>query len=391
MKAYNPQWSVNDLVQETSQNWVKKGFLNKNQMDEIKKTYSSNYYKPNVFLKIGLFIFTILAASFASGSLSALFLSIFSVFENETNLQFIFLSLIVGLIYLFALEQLIKANKLYHSGIDNALIYMTLGAFCTVVILFFKDLHFPFWAYCGLLFPIFVAASIRYADVLVTSFAYLLALSILAGIFIESALGKNLLPFIVMGFSGVVYFAIQKLKLRTDYLYYENCLNILKMLTLITFYLGGNYLIVREGNAQINEAPKSYQIAFAPLFYFFTAVIPFAYIYFGLLKKDRLMMILGLFAIGFSIFTYRFYLSLLPIEIALTLGGAVLIALAGGCMYYLRSPKHGFTQAPDDEKNSLNLESMVMSQMVQNAIPQQGDTLRFGGGDTGGGGAGGEY
>ena len=75
----------------------------------------------------------------------------------------------------------------------------------------------------------------------------------------------------------------------------------------------------------------------------------------------------------------------------LTLGGAVLIALAGGCMYYLRTPKHGFSQAPDDEKSSLNFESMVMSQMVQNAIPQQGDTLRFGGGDTAGGGAGGEY
>jgi hypothetical protein len=388
MKVYNPQWSVNDFVQETSQNWFRKGFLNKNQMDEIKKMYSSDYYKPNVFLKIGLFIFTNLAASF---SVSIISLIILSALGNENDGGLIFLSLMVGAIFLFALEQLIKVNKLYHSGIDNALIYMALGAFCTVVILIFKDSHFPLWVYCGLILPLFVAASIRYADVLVAGSAYLLALSVLAGISIESALGKNLLPFIVMGFSGVAYFAIQKLRLRTDYLYYENCLNALKMLALITFYLGGNYLIVREGNAQINEALKSYQIAFAQLFYFFTVAIPFVYIYFGLLKKDRLMLILGLLAIGFSIFTYRFYLSFLPIEIALTLGGAVLIALAGGCMYYLRTPKHGFSQTPDDEKNSLNLESMVMSQMVQNAIPQQGDTLRFGGGDTGGGGAGGEY
>jgi hypothetical protein len=388
MKVYNPQWSVNDFVQETSQNWLKKGFLNTTQIDAIENTYSSDYYKPNVFLKIGLFIFTNLAASF---SVSIISLIILSALGNENDGGFIFLSLIVGATFLFALEQLIKANKLYHSGIDNALIYMALGAFCTAIILIFKDSHFPFWVFCGLILPLFVVASIRYADVLVAGFTYLLALSVLAGISIESALGKNLLPFIVMGFSCGAYFGIQKLRLRTDYLYYENCLNVLKMLALITFYLGGNYLIVREGNATINEAPKSFQIAFAPLFYFFTVAIPFAYIYFGLLNKDRMVMILGLLAFGFSIFTYRFYLSFLPIEIALTLGGAVLIALAGGCMYYLRTPKHGFSQAPDDEKNSLNFESMVMSQMVQNTIPQQGDTLRFGGGDTGGGGAGGEY
>jgi hypothetical protein len=388
MKVYNPQWSVNDFIQEASQNWFRKGFLNENQLNEIKKTYSTDYYKPNIFLKIGLFIFTILAASF---SVSIISLIILSALGNGNDGELIFLSLIVGAIFLFALEQLIKANKLYHSGIDNALIYMTLGAFSTVIVLTFKDAHFPFWVYCGLILPLFVAASIRYADALVAGFAYLLGLSILAGISIESALGKNLLPFIIMFFSVGAYWGIQKLRLRSDHLYYENCLSVFKTLALITFYLGGNYLIVREGNAQINEAPKSYQIAFAPLFYFFTVAIPFAYIYFGLLKKDRLIMILGLLGVGFSIFTYRFYLSFLPIEIALTLGGAVLIALVGGCMYYLRTLKHGFTQAPDDEEKNLNLESIIMSQMVQNAIPQQGDTLRFGGGDTGGGGAGGEY
>jgi uncharacterized membrane protein YgcG len=33
----------------------------------------------------------------------------------------------------------------------------------------------------------------------------------------------------------------------------------------------------------------------------------------------------------------------------------------------------------------------LMSQIVQSKISQQGDTFRFGGGDTGGGGAGGNY
>jgi uncharacterized membrane protein YgcG len=34
---------------------------------------------------------------------------------------------------------------------------------------------------------------------------------------------------------------------------------------------------------------------------------------------------------------------------------------------------------------------MIMSEVIQNKIPQQGDSFQFGGGDAGGGGAGGEY
>ena len=62
-----------------------------------------------------------------------------------------------------------------------------------------------------------------------------------------------------------------------------------------------------------------------------------AYISFGLRNRDRLMLILGLITLGFSIFTYKFYFSILPVEIALTVGGILLIALAGGLIHYLRT------------------------------------------------------
>ena len=108
-------------------------------------------------------------------------------------------------------------------------------------------------------------------------------------------------------------------------------------------------------------------------------------------NHDRLLLLIGLLAVGFSIFTYRFYFSVLPVEIALTLGGVILIALAGGCIHYLRTTKNGLTSQPDDEPRGLNLESIIISEVMQNKIPQQGDSFQFGGGDAGGGGAGGEY
>ena len=302
-------------------------------------------------------------------------------------------SLMIGGIFLFLLENLIKGRKLYHSGVDNALIYMALGAFCTTIYFFFEKLNPPTWLFLMLFLPLFVAATIRYAESVVCTLTYFLILGIFITIALTSFWGKTLLPFIVMIVSAVIYFIVKKLSTRKDYLYYETCLTILKTLSLVTFYLGGNYLIVREGNALINNLYLSVspQVAFAPMFYFFTTIIPMGYIFFGIRNRDRLIMILGLIALGFSIFTYRFYFAVLPVEIALTFGGVLLIALAAGLIQYLKTEKRGFTYQPDDEFEGFNLEAMLMSQIVQSKIPQQGDTFRLGGGDTGGGGAGGNY
>jgi uncharacterized membrane protein YgcG len=390
MKAYNPQWSENDFIQKTAQKWPKQGFLSKEQFSEIEKTYAHDYYDPNIFLKIGLFVFTILAAS-VSVSLMSVFQ--YWIFENHFNMTLIIQGLLVGSVFLLLLESLIKGRNLYHSGVDNALIYMTLGSFCTSIYFIFEQLNPPTWLFLMLFLPLFVTATIRYAESVICTLTYFLILAIFVTIALESFWGKTLLPFIVMIVSAGIYFAVKKLSTRKDYLYYETCLTILKTLSLITFYLGGNYLIVREGNALINNLSLSVspQVVFAPIFYFFTAIIPLGYILFGLKNRDRLILILGLIALGFSIFTYKFYFSILPIEIALTLGGILLIALAGGLIQYLKTEKKGFTYQPDDEFEGFNLEAMLMSQLVQSKIPQQGDTFRFGGGDSGGGGAGGNY
>lgn len=390
MKAYNPLWSENDFIQKTAQKWLKQGFLSKEQSSEIEKNYAHEYYDPNIFLKIGLFIFTILAAGFSIGIMSIFFVGIY---ENNLNAAAVIQSLMIGGVFFFLLENLIKGRQLYHSGVDNALIYMALGAFCTTIYFLFEKLNPPTWLFLILFLPLFVATTIRYAESVVCTLTYFLILGIFVTIALESFWGKTFLPFIVMLVSAGIYFLVKRLSTRKDYLYYETCLTILKTLSLVTFYLGGNYLIVREGNALINNLYLSVspQVAFAPMFYFFTIIIPIGYIFFGLRYRDRLILILGLITLGFSVFTYRFYFAVLPIEIALTLGGVLLMTLAGGLIHYLKTEKMGFTYQPDDEFEGFNLEAMLMSQIVQSKIPQQGDTFRFGGGDTGGGGAGGNY
>ncbi|MBC7410645.1 MAG: hypothetical protein H7339_19850 [Arcicella sp.] len=390
MKAYNPLWSESDFIQRTAQKWLKQGFLTKVQFTEIEKMYPVNYYDSNVFLKIGLFIFTILAAGFSIGIMSIFFVDIYN---SNLNVVMVIQSLMIGSVFFFLLENLIKNRQLYHSGVDNALIYMALGAFCTTIYFLFEKSNPSTWLFLILFLPLFVATTIRYAESVVCTLTYFLIVGIFVMIALESFWGKILLPFILMIVSTGMYFLVKKLSSRKDYLYYETCLTIFKTLSLITFYLGGNYLIVREGNALINNLylSTSPQVAFAPMFYFFTTIIPIAYLFFGFRYCDRLILILGLITLGFSIFTYRFYFSIIPIEIALTLGGILLITLSAGLIHYLKTAKHGFTYQPDDDFEGFNLEAMLMSQIIQSKIPHQGDTFKFGGGDSIGGGAGGKY
>ena len=390
MKAYNPLWSESDFIQRTAQKWLKQGFLTKVQFTEIEKMYPVNYYDSNVFLKIGLFIFTILAAGFSIGIMSIFFVDIYN---SNLNVVMVIQSLMIGSVFFFLLENLIKNRQLYHSGVDNALIYMALGTFCTTIYFLFEKSNPSTWLFLILFLPLFVATTIRYAESVVCTLTYFLIVGIFVMIALESFWGKILLPFILMIVSTGMYFLVKKLSSRKDYLYYETCLTIFKTLSLITFYLGGNYLIVREGNALINNLylSTSPQVAFAPMFYFFTTIIPIAYLFFGFRYCDRLILILGLITLGFSIFTYRFYFSIIPIEIALTLGGILLITLSAGLIHYLKTAKHGFTYQPDDDFEGFNLEAMLMSQIIQSKIPHQGDTFKFGGGDSIGGGAGGKY
>lgn len=114
---------------------------------------------------------------------------------------------------------------------------------------------------------------------------------------------------------------------RPGHFYYRTCLQTVKALALTTFYLGSNYLVVRQGNAAVGHLPFAPQIPFAPLFYAFTALIPLAYLYYGLRRHDRLVLVMGLLTVASSVFTLRYYRTLLPPIVAATLAVILLLAI----------------------------------------------------------------
>lgn len=409
VRAYNPRWAHHQAMQAAAGSWQKRELLTEPQLAAVQAAYPLDYYRPNIFLRITLFLFTGIGTLAAAGFLGLFLYEGFfrnssgsSSSQEETVLVVTALLSAAGC--LFVLEVAIRNSRLYHSGVDNALLYATLG-WLLFLVLYVTTKNEPDSYYGGflllsphitvallLILVLLLAATIRYADRLVAAATYCTYLLFLANCCLQIPGGQLVLPFVLMLASAGAYLLVRRLTHRPDYLYYKPCLTLLKALTLLTLYLGGNYWVVREGNALLSDSGVSSQVPFAWVFYVFTAAIPVAYVVVGLRRFDRIWLWVGLLLVGVSFFTLRYYRSVLPPEVAATLGGAVLVVAMLWVARYLRTPRHGLTAASDGEEDNqkFNLESLIVAQTA--TVPQpEASGFQFGGGSSGGGGADGNY
>jgi hypothetical protein len=393
LKAYPEAWARHDAAREAAVRWLKQELITPAQRTAIDAAHPVDYYRPNIFLRIGLFIFTCIGAMAASGSVALV-----TQFDSPAAVAVVY-----GIGALAVLEFAIKSFRHYHSGLDNAALYTALLAIIGLILYLYFESDYRtqpedlFFGQSGsgtllllLLLAVLAVATLRYADRLVAACAYFAYLALVVNLLLHLPPGRLLLPFGVMLAAAVAYAFQHKARQRDDFFYYERVLNVVKLLALLTFYLGGNYLIVREGNAALLNLPQSTQIPFAPVFYLFTVGVPLAYVYFGLRRANRMMLLVGLAVVCFSIYTYRHYRSLLPPEIAAVIAGIFLISLAAWALHYLRTPRHGLTAVAEDDEPHFNLESLIVAETAH-APELQAPGFEFGGGSSGGGGANGRF
>ena len=395
-QAYNPNWAFHTALRARAARWQRQQLLDAAQLSAIEAAYPLEYYRPAWPLRVGLFLFALLGISMASGFIFLM--------GHELPIP----SGIISCAACFAiLELLIKDRRFYHCGADNALLYVGLTAAGSLIFYIFGTY---FWSgyYASfrvtdghLLVPLMLvlallaAAVLRYADALVMAAAFAVLLLLVSITALQSPWGQALLPFLLMATAAGGLFLYRLLARRVAGTpladYYASCLLVLKVLALAVFYLGGNYLVVREGNAELHSLNVSEQIPFAPLFYLFTAGIPLLYITLGLRRADRPLLLLGLLALAFSVFTLRHYRSLLPPEIAAVAAGALLTALAGALLRALRPARFGLTSLPGDEPRHFNLENLIQAQTAHAPGSPATSGFEFGGGQSGGGGATGQF
>lgn len=385
MIAYNHTSLDNLLVNEETKFALDHTLISKEEAEVIEKTYPVNLYTPNLFIRIGLFLLTTVIILMAFGLFCLLILS-------SSERGFGILTLIFSLLTYVALEFLIYEKKHYRSGIDDAMLWLSMVFMVSAANLFYNSI--PFLGQSVLIFILASYFLLRFGNALMGCLAFIAFLAIIFyGAITLGDMAKATMPFLLMAISFFVYWLIKKNKNNNRLRYYKTGCTLIEILALITLYTAANYFVVREvSNSMFDLQLKEGESVPGGWFFWITTILlPVVYIFRGIQKRDVILLRTGLILIAAMVFTIRYYHHIAPLEIAMTMGGIIMILIAYGITKYLSSPKYGFTHAEPNEPTLaglLQVESLVVTQTFHQTTPtESGDHTRFGGGSGGGGGA----
>lgn len=389
MIAYNKKELEKLAIVTEAETWFQSGIINPDQWKIIQAEYSSNLYHPPFWLRIILFLATIVGVYSAIG----FFISIIINGFNDIGDVYQGIMFFIGVGSFILLELVaIKEKKHYKSGVTEALLYMGLSNL--IIGALGADMNEYLYAFSVLIAGLI--AAIRYLNLIgeVTAVGAV-AFFVFQGFYDLGGYFKAIIPFAFILVFGTGYFLSQKFQKTNSLAFYKDTFIILDSLLLAMVYAGGNYFIVRElsiemMNLQITDGED---IPFGILFHITTVIIPIAYLYFGIKRKELHLIRIGILTTFASVITFKYYYSLGHPEITLTIAGAVTVGLTIWVLNYLKSIKKGFTREKllSDKWDNINAESVLISSTMGGNVTPEKTGNEFGGGEFGGGGAGGEY
>lgn len=282
--------------------WVRLGIITEEQWTIIKEDYSSKLYAPSVYIKLPLFLITLIGVQL----LVTLFFGMLIMgLNNDLGMRLIFLLVGTGLI-LVSEYLLIREFKHCNSGVTEAVIYIGAGYLGISITGFgFEIPWLTMFVYTGI-----IIIAIRYLDLIATAISFLffylslfLLLNEAGGVFTAT------LPFMGAGASLAILLITNKLFESKYEKIFRYQLTLLKTASLIMIYVSLNYFVVRELsisllNLQISD---SEEIPFAAIFYFCTLFIPVFYLLIGIRKKSLLFIRVASICFLASIATFQVY------------------------------------------------------------------------------------
>lgn len=396
MTIYNRQSLENLLVLEQVKVWQRMKLIDSADVSNILLLKQPAYNRSHLLYRIGIFVLTLITISSVSGIAGL----VLEIFDNDQGYKFFMLFsafAIFGILIFF-----IKEKNHFKSGVDDALLYVSLGLFIAVIQLFFNSWGDDFVLFFALTaFPVLVIASIFFIDRLLAVLSFISLITIVFLLTLKTGVyGKLFLPFILMFTAGVIYYVVSRLRKNLKYFFWTSCLTYIGYCCLIVFYLAGNYYVVREASVLLmgfSLTPGS-DIPYAFIFYGLTFLVPAVYIFYGLKNRKYSFLNFGLLFMLLGILTIRYYYSMLPIEIALVSGGLFCLVFGWLVLQILKVPKYGIS-ADEDKSGSLWFgmvtESLVIAQTFAPVQPtgdsSSSSSTEFGGGKFGGGGAEGKF
>ena len=349
MIAYNSKNLDNRDIQEQAENARERACITPEELEAVKTAYPVDLYTPNPYMRIGIFILTTIIMFFSFGLFTLIMLS------GSSEKAFSGLCFFFGVGAYALAEFMVREKKHYKSGADAALIWISGGFILSGVVMASNADGSP-WVYCLVVLILSVLFVLRFADMGMSIVAHGALLALLFSV-LESlgTVGTIIVPFAVILVSLGIYIVSLKLSKIHTYRHYKSCLQVLQCVSLLTLYLGGNYFVVRELSVEIFnlDLQPGQDIAGFWFFWILTITLPLLYIYLGIRRKDRILIGIGLLLIAAMVYTIRYYHSVAPLEVAMTLGGVAMIAVAYGCMRYLKVPRNGFTADSAHERHTM--------------------------------------
>ncbi len=386
MIQYNKTELEQEFLVSEGRSLKNAGFIHESQFRLIDKNLTILKSQKNILIRIGFF----LLGSFLYSSICG-FLTLISLDSMNENYQF--------LVYLFAIigfigTEILTKQKYYGYGLDDAFI---LGSQLCLAIAIGISTEGNELTISLILSITSLLCYLRYIQLsMAILFCVTLTCSILLLMFELGAFAKTILPFTMMFFAIAIYFSSKKLLARLTLPFYYNGIVFTQAFALILFYLSGNYMVVRELSSELMGVivTANNDIPFAIFFYGFTFIVPVSYLVLSLYKKDRFMLWIGILALCFSIYNIRFYYAVLPVEIALTIGGLVLFAFTFFAIKKIKNKTNGVTFQPDrfSQGNLFGTAEILMAtQLGLKPETTVESPMEFGDGDFSGGGSGGSY
>jgi len=390
MLIYNKLWLDNLLIRESAEESFARGDLSAPELAAVKNSFPCGFYSPNIFVRSGLLALTCIIAAF-SGGLIGLML-------YELSATFCFL--ILGIASYFALEKTVSSHHHYRSGVDDALLWISAGFFLATFTELTEDIFRTHIMLENFAYPFFALAlsfylTLRFADMLMAVVCYFALLIFLSVAWVEIIpWGTATLPFLIIVLSAIFYFALVKMISAEKLRYYRQCTELLRIISLFTFYLAGNvYVIEQFGNEILYvENRSNHELPLPYFFWAWTIILPFVYTAYAIKKKDQQLLRAGLVLLAAAALTVKNYCHVENIEVLLVFAGIALLAIAWFLIRHLKTPKNGFTYQELGDENSLGnnrLESLIISNIPGDT--PQGSNSPFGGGNFGGGGSSGNF
>jgi uncharacterized membrane protein YgcG len=385
--VYDTTELFNLHVVKEARHWCSEGFITKENLAAIQSKYPSKLYHPNLAIRILLFVATFIAVCGAAGL-------VFIMLDGNSQAGVGVFMIVFGVGSFFLAEKVfIEKNNHFRSGVAEAVAYSACG-FLIFGIGLLTDENEHVLLITGV--AVLAYMSIRFLDLL----CHIFCIATLGGlIFYEcyqlGGIFQQIIPFVIIVSFSAIYWLARRLRKNEASWVWDDNLRLTEFLSLLIIYAGGNYLVVRECSIEMLDLhlEPGQDIPLAFFFYAFTAISPLVLLYRGVMVRSIGLIRIGVVTLALSILTFRYYFSITPPEVALTVAGLIVLGVAAWLFNYLKIDRFGFTREKLLSRQWVSNEvtAFAVSQTMGGNVTKPDESFKGGGGSFGGGGASGDF